>query len=372
MKRLLARADFVLLAIVVVLVLYGALMIYSCTHSRLAHEGLSPYRTVTLQLIWIGLGLVAMGLVMAADYVKAASFSLGIYGLCVVLLVVVLVIAKAILGASRWIPLGPLHIQPAELTKLGLILILGSYLAGRREEGEQDAFAVVAHSLGYVLVPAVLIFLQPDLGTPVVLVFIWLVMLYTVGARLSHLGAFIFAFIMLFTAAWSLDIILPHQKLRMKTFLRPGDDPQDTGWQVHQSLIAIGSGHLRGQGLFHGTQSQLSFIPHQEQDFVFTVVAEELGFVGSVTLLVLLAALVGRTLFICMQAEDTYGRLVAAGVAAMFLIHIIASVGITMGLLPVKGMTMPFVSYGGSSMLVNFAAVGLLQSIYMRRQKIAF
>jgi len=371
-KRLLLRADIVLLVVVVMLALYGALMIYSCTHNRLAREGLSPRHTMTLQLIWIGLGLVVMVLVMVADYVKVASFSLSIYGLCLGLLVVVLVIGKTILGASRWIPLGPLHIQPAELTKLGLILILGNYLAHRQQEGEQDAFTAVAHSLGYVLVPAALIFLQPDLGTPVVLAFIWLIMLYTVGARMSHLAAFVFAFLMLFTVAWNLDIIRPHQKQRMTAFLRPEDDPQDTGWQVHQSLIAIGSGHLRGQGIFHGTQSQLSFIPHQEQDFIFTVVGEELGFVGSVTLLALLAALVGRALFICMQAEDTYGRLVAAGVAAMFLIHIIASVGMTMGLLPVKGMTMPFVSYGGSSMLVNFAAVGLLQSVYMRRQKIAF
>ncbi len=372
MRRLLARTDFVLLAIVLVLAAYGALMIYSCTYKRLAREERPPTRTVSLQLVWIGLGLVIMGLVMAADYAKVASFSPLIYGVCLVLLVVVLVIAKTVLGASRWIPLGSLHIQPAELTKLGLILILGGYLAARREEGEHDAFAVVAHSLGYVLVPALLIFLQPDLGTPIVLIFIWLVMLYVVGARISHLGALVFAFLMLFTAAWSLDIIRPHQKERMTAFLHPEDDPERSGYQLKQSLIAISSGRLLGQGLSHGSQSQLGFVPYQEQDFIFTVVAEEWGFVGAVALFGLFAGLLGRALIICMHAEDVYGRLVAAGVIAMFFIHIIAGVGMTMGLLPVKGMTLPFVSYGGSSMVVNFAAVGLLQSIYIRRQKIAF
>ena len=372
MKRLFTRVDFVLLAIVLVLALYGALMIYSCTHNRLAREGLSPTHKVTSQLVWIALGLVIMGLVMAADYAKLASFSLVIYGVCLGLLVLVLLVTQGRLGAIRWIPLGPLRIQPAELTKLGVILLLGTYLAARREEGEHDTFTTVARSLGYVLVPAALIFLQPDLGTPVVLVFIWLAMLYVLGARVSHLAAFVFAFIMLFTAAWSLGIVRPHQKERLTTFLHPESDPKGSGYHVRQSLIAIGSGHLYGQGLKHGTQTQGNFVPHQEQDFIFTAVAEELGFFGSLLLLGLLALLLVRALIICAQADDINGRLVAAGVAAMFLIHVIASVGMTMGLLPVKGMTLPFVSYGGSSMIVNFAAVGLLQSIYMRRHRIAF
>ncbi len=365
MKRLLARADFILLAIVIALAICGVVTIYSCTHQQSPH-------TVTLQVIWIGLGLAVMGVMMAADYAKVATFSLVIYGACLALLMVVLIVSRTILGASRWIPLGPLHIQPAELTKLAIILMLGSYLTARREQGNQDTFAVVASSLGYVALPALLIFLQPDLGTPIVIIFIWLVMLYIGGARLSHLGAFVFAFLMLFTVAWSLGVIRPHQKERLTTFLHPEDDPRGSGYHLKQSLIAIGSGHLFGQGFKHGTQTQGDFIPYQQQDFVFTAVAEEWGFVGALVLLGLLAALLVRALLICMLVEDLNGRLIAAGIAAMFLIHIVASVGMTMGLLPVKGMTLPFVSYGGSSMVVNFAAVGLLQSIYMRRQKITF
>jgi len=364
-KRLLARADFILLAIVIALAICGVVTIYSCTHQQSPH-------TVTLQVIWIGLGLAVMGVMMAADYAKVATFSLVIYGACLALLMVVLIVSRTILGASRWIPLGPLHIQPAELTKLAIILMLGSYLTARREQGNQDTFAVVASSLGYVALPALLIFLQPDLGTPIVIIFIWLVMLYIGGARLSHLGAFVFAFLMLFTVAWSLGVIRPHQKERLTTFLHPEDDPRGSGYHLKQSLIAIGSGHLFGQGFKHGTQTQGDFIPYQQQDFVFTAVAEEWGFVGALVLLGLLAALLVRALLICMLVEDLNGRLIAAGIAAMFLIHIVASVGMTMGLLPVKGMTLPFVSYGGSSMVVNFAAVGLLQSIYMRRQKITF
>lgn len=365
MRRRLARVDFTLLAVVIALAICGVVTIYSCTHQQSPH-------TVTLQLIWIGLGLAVMGVMMAVDYAKVATFSLVIYGACLVLLIVVLIISRTILGATRWIPLGPLHIQPAELAKLAIILVLGSYLTARREQGNQDTFGVVARSLGYVALPALLIFLQPDLGTPIVIIFIWLVMLYIGGTRLSHLGAFVFAFLMLFTAAWSLGVIRPHQKERLTTFLHPEDDPRGSGYHLKQSLIAIGSGHLFGQGFKHGTQTQGDFIPYQQQDFVFTAVAEEFGFVGALVLLGLLAALLGRALLICMLVEDLNGRLIAAGVVAMFLIHIVASVGMTMGLLPVKGMTLPFVSYGGSSMMVNFAAVGLLQSIYMRRQKITF
>ena len=372
MGRLLVYADFKLLVIVIALAVLGALMTYSCTHIHLAEEGLSPTHRVVLQAVWIVLGLAVMGLLMTADYAKLASFSLIIYGACLSLLVGVLLIGQVTLGAVRWIPVGPLHIQPAELAKLAVILMLGSYLAARHEHGDHDAFAAAAHSLAYAAVPAGLIFLQPDLGTPAVLVFIWLVMLYVVGARVTHLAAFVFAFMMLFTAAWGLGIIRPHQKERLITFLHQERDPEGSGWHVRQSLIAIGAGHLYGQGFKHGTQTQGNFIPHQEQDFVFTAVGEELGFVGSLLLLGLLAALLARGLIICRQADDINGRLVAGGLTAMFLIHIIASVGMTMGLLPVKGMTMPFVSYGGSSMLVNFAAIGLLQSIYMRRHKIAF
>jgi len=369
--RLLARIDFTLLVAVLLLCAYGALMIYSCTQAQLAMADKPPASTVTLQLIWIGLGLLVMGLIIMVDYNRIASLSLLFYGLVLGLLLLVLAIGQTAHGSARWLAIGPITVQPGELTKLAIILMLGAYLATRTSE-QLETFHTLVRSLGFVILPAALIFLQPDLGTPVVLVFIWFFVMFLAGARLTQLGAVAFAFVMLFTVAWGTGVVRPYHKERLTAFLHPDEDPQGAGWQIRQSLIAIGSGHLLGKGLFQGTQSRLAFIPYQEKDFVFTVVGEEWGFAGCLALLGLLAVLMWRSLAICWQAKDRFGRLVAGGIAAMFLIHITANVGMTLGLAPVKGMTLPFVSYGGSSMIVNCLAVGILQNIYMRKRKIAF
>lgn len=346
-------------------------MIYSCTQAQLAMAGQAPTRTLNLQLAWIALGLAVMLAAMAVDYNRLINLSSLLYGLVLGLLLLVLVIGHTAYGSARWLSLGPITIQPSELAKLVVIIMLSTYLA-IRTRSEQETFHTVARSLAYVAVPAIIIFLQPDLGTPLVLTFIWFFILYIAGARLTHLGAFAFALLMLFTIAWGTDIIRPYHKQRLTAFMHPEDDLQGAGYQLRQSLIAIGSGHLLGKGLFQGTQSRLAFIPHQEKDFIFTVIGEEWGFAGSVAMLGLLAILLWRALAICWEAKETFGRLLAGGLAAMFLIHITANIGMALGMAPVKGMTLPFVSYGGSSMLVNFAAIGLLQSIHIRKRKIAF
>jgi len=369
--RLLTRIDFVLLVAVLLLCAYGALMIYSCTQAQLAMADKPPASKVMLQLIWTGLGLVVMGLIIMVDYNRLASLSLLFYGLVLGLLLLVLAIGQTAHGSARWLAIGSITVQPGELSKIAIIIMLGAYLSSHSSR-QLETFHTLAWSLGYVMVPAALIFLQPDLGTIVVLVFIWFFITFLAGAKLTQLGAIAFALIMLFAAAWSAGVIRPYHKERLTAFLNPDEDPQGAGWQIRQSLIAIGSGHLLGKGLFQGTQSRLAFIPHQEKDFVFTVVGEEWGFAGCLALLGLLSVLMWRSLAICWEAKDRFGRLVAGGIAAMFLIHITANVGMTLGLAPVKGMTLPFMSYGGSSMIVNCLAVGILQSIYMRKRKIAF
>ncbi len=370
-RALFSRTDLMLLAVVLLLCAYGALMIYSCTQAQLAMADEPPTRTVSLQLIWILVGLVVMLLVMMVDYNRLPTLSPFIYGLVMALLLLVLAIGPIAYGSARRLSLGPLSVQPGELAKIAVIIVLGTYLASRMR-GEQQTFETVVRSLAYILVPSALIFLQPDLGTPVVLGFIWFFVLFLAGAKLTHLAAFGFALMMLFAAAWGADIIRPYHKERLTAFMHPENEQYGAGWQIRQSLIAIGSGHFLGKGLYQGTQSRLSFIPHQEKDFIFTVVGEEWGFVGSTVMLGLLAMLMWRSLAISWAAKDILGRLLAAGVAAMFLIHIVANIGMALGLAPVKGMTLPFVSYGGSSMVANFAAVGILQSIHMRKRKIAF
>lgn len=353
-----------LLAVVLLLCTVGAVLIYSSTRAEMgAHK-------LYLQLVFIALGLAIMISLTCVDYSRLLSLALPFLGFCMFLLVTVLITGHLIKGAQRWIPLGPINIQPSEILKIALILTLGGFLATREEETQE--FGLVITSLAYVGVPCLLVLAQPDLGTPILLFLVWMSMLFVAGGRVSHLAAIALSFLMLFSAAWKLNIIHKHQKDRLTAFIDPGNDPRGQAWQLNQSLIAIGSGHFTGKGLFKGTQSRLRFIPDQETDFVFSVMGEEGGFVGSVFLLGLFGVLLYRCLVIAAMAKDTAGRVMAGGIATMFFVHVIVNVGMVLGIMPVKGMPLPFVSYGGSNMLTMMAAVGLLQSIYIHRQKITF
>jgi len=368
--RLLRRADFQMLAVVLILCMVGAVAIYSCTKSDLASQGRSPASKLALQLVWILVGLAVLFATMLGDYAKAARLAWPIYVGCLALLLMVLIFGGLVRGTQRWIPLGPLHLQPSELCKLACILLVGAVLADSEEQSWSVVF--LAKTLAYVVGPALLIMLQPDLGTPIVLFFIWLAMLFAFGAHPGHLVAFALAATMLFAGAWGFGLIREHQKERLVAFIDPEADPEGAGYHLKQSLIAVGSGHLWGQGLFHGTQSQGSFIPDQDTDFIFTVVGEELGFVGSVSVLLLYAVLLYRALRVTASAHGVFGRAVAMGVTAMFFIQIAANIGMTIGMAPVKGMPLPFLSYGGSSLVTNMIGIGMLQSIYMRRDQIVF
>ncbi len=323
-----------------------------------------------LQLLWVLLGLIVMITLMNVDYSKIMGLALPFLGLCVLMLLYVLVMGQLVKGAQRWILIGPINIQPSELAKIAVILVLG-YLLATREDDAED-FSLVVRSLVYMGIPAGLVLLQPDMGTPVLLFLVWLSMLFVLGAKILHLGAIALAFVVIFSAAWSFDLIRPHQKKRLVAFMDPETNKRAEGWQTHQSLIAIGSGKLLGKGIFKGTQTQLSFVPDQETDFIFTAIGEETGFFGSIFVLGLFGALLWRGIAIAAAAKDTTGRLIATGITCMFLVHIMINVGMATGLLPVKGMPLPFVSYGGSNMLINMMAVGLLESIHIHRHKIAF
>lgn len=362
-RKLTSRVDWVLLGVVLLLVIIGLTMIYSATRAEMGT------RKLGLQIVWVCLGLAVMFLFACVDYSRWQSLALPFMGLTVVLLLIVLGLGHVVKGAARWIPVGPLNIQPSEMLKIALILVLAGYLASREEEIED--FGLVVKTLAIMGGPTLLVLLQPDLGTPVLLFLVWLTIMFVAGARLLHLTAILMAFVLLFAAAWGFGLIHDYQKDRIAAVFLGHDDPQGSGWQQKQSLIAIGSGHFAGKGLLKGTQS-LGFVPDQETDFIFTVVGEETGFLGSVFVLALYGTLLYRALMIAALAKDAAGRLIAAGLSGMLLVHVLVNVGMTIGLGPVKGMPLPFVSYGGSNMLTMMAAAGLLQSIYIHRQKITF
>jgi rod shape determining protein RodA len=364
------RFDWILLAAILLLTAIGLLMIYSATKTQLTVAGQEPTRKLMQQSLWVVLSLIIALLVATFDFARLPSVALPAYLFSLLLLVLVLISGGLIREAQRWISLGPINLQPAEFAKIGVILALASFFATRR--GEPVEFELPTRALGYTLVPVLLILAQPDLGTPILLLFVWGTVSYIAGAKIQHLAAFTFAFIMIFMAAWGFGLIRPHQKQRITTFVNRAADTSREGYHLRQSLIAIGSGHLTGQGLFRGPQTQLSFVPDQETDFIFTAIGEELGFVGSVTVVLLFGVVLWRGLTICATARTLFGQLVAAGIVATIFLHVMANIGMTLGMTPVKGLPLPFVSYGGSSLLTNYLALGLLQSIWADRQAIRF
>lgn len=321
------------------------------------------------QIVFFAAGLVVMVGMATVDYNRFPRFVKLLYGVNIGLLLLVMKFA-ARKGATRWIPLGSFQLQPSELAKLIMIVCLAVFLQRRLEKIRE--LPTLLGSLVYMGVPTLLIFKQPDLGTALVLLAIWFGMTFIAGARLKHLGALIVIGGVLFTGMWKLNILKPYQKNRMSAFINPEWDPKESGYHVIQSRIAVGSGQVWGKGFGKGTQAQGRFIPENHTDFIFTVVGEEGGFVLSSLLVTLYAALLFRGAMTIAHADDMLGKLIAAGIVAMFAFHIVLNIGMTIGIMPVAGVPLPFFSYGGSSLLLNMAAIGLLLSISMRRHQLVF
>ena len=358
-----ARADWVLIGAALLLAAVGVAMIYSCGSSRGEHYHV-------LQLVWIGIGLLMAVALVTFDYARLQPMAAWIYGIALAMLVLVLIVGSQIRGAQRWLPLGPLHLQPAELAKVAVVLVLAVFISARLEE--VTSFRVTAASFALMLPAIGLVLLQPDMGTPVVMIGAWLTLAFVAGARVWHLGAIVAVLAACFAGAWAADIIKPHQKARILAFANPEASKHGAGWQVRQGLIAIGSGHLFGQGFMHGTQTQLAFIPDQHSDFIFTAIGEELGFAGAAFVVILLGIVLYRGLSIAAEARDSFGRLLAAGLTGILATHTVINIGMTLGLMPVNGMPLPFVSYGGSHMLTCMIILGLLNNIHIRRRRIDF
>ncbi len=387
--RLLRRLDWTLFAAVLLLCLYGLLMIHSATRPPDAPGFASPSEFVERQALWLLIGLAAFILTISFDYGKIARWHIPIYTLVLILLVLVLRIGRAPTGAASWVALGGFRMQPSEFAKIAVILSLAALLSHRIEAIHR--LPVVVASLFIPAVPVLLVVLQPDFGTALVIIAIWFGCLYLAGARLRHLAAVFACGLLLFAAMWYLDSlpleqirpaplgkVLDHaglqdyQKRRLTIFLNPQADPLGAGYHVIQSRLAIGSGQLLGRGLFHGTQSRLHFIPERHTDFIFSVVGEELGLLGALAMLLLYFLLFWRGLRIALRARDHLGSLLAAGAISMLIFHTLINIGMSLGIMPVTGLPLPFVSYGGSNLLTSSIAFGLLQNVHMRRQKLIF
>jgi len=374
-RRYWRNLDWPLILAVIALTVIGLVVIYSASYSQLLAAGMSPWYYVQRQLIAFGLGLVAAVVIVSLDYRAWARWSRVIYITAMSLLGIVLFLGKAVFGSQRWVRLGPLNLQPSELAKIALVLVLAKFF-----EKEENALSLqgVAKAFALVLVPMGLILLQPDLGTAAIFIGLFFTMWYVGNGRTKHIiiaGVVLvvgsLAVIVISLQGW-VSIIKPYQLTRILVFLDPYSDPSGAGWNIIQSIIAVGSGGFFGKGVLNGTQSSLHFLPANHTDFVFSVVAEEFGFLGSVVVLALYVFMLWRGLRIAALAKDTYGTLLATGATGIFFFHLIINVGMTLGFMPITGLPLPFITAGGSITLTSLMAVAIILNVGLRRSKIMF
>jgi rod shape determining protein RodA len=320
------------------------------------------------QTLYALVGIALMLAVAKVDYSRFREIRVGIYSLMIASICLVLVFGAAARGSRRWIELPYFRFQPSELAKLLLIVALSAFVIERTRRGTplSQTFRILA--LG--LVPAGLVFLQPDLGTGIVLLVVTIAILFLAGVPWRHfavmggLAAAAISFVLVIAPAAGLPSPLHgYQQDRLTAFLHPSNDPSDASYQVNQSVTAIGSGEKTGRG-DNSTQTKLLFLPERHTDFVFAVIGERFGFMGAAFVLSLYALLIWRILRILTLSKNLFGTLIAGGIAAMLMFQILVNVGMTLGIMPVTGVTLPLMSYGGSSVIATFLAIGLLQSIY--------
>jgi rod shape determining protein RodA len=356
-RRLLFNIDWALLLSALLLAAIGVFTIYSATHSGRSGD------LYLKQLYLIGLGMAALLFALLVDYRRLADRAFLLYAATVVALLYVLRFSPVIAGTRRWILLGGFQLQPSELAKIVAALLVAKIFAESRMEtlGLRDVLAPGA-AVGLL---AVLIAREPDLGTAACLIPLFLAVAFLAGLRMKAVMALLVVALVGVAVAW--PNLQDYQKKRVYTFLDPSLDPQGAGYQKIQSRIAVGSGGLMGKGWKQGSQAQLGYLPARHTDFVFSVLAEELGFLGVVTVLGLYLLLLWRMLETAQLARDRVGAFLAAGIAATFAFQVVYNVAMVAGLVPVKGLPLPLMSYGGSSILASLIAVGLILNVRMRR-----
>ena len=346
-------------------------MVYTATRGSLLAAGDDPKTFLKKQGLFVVLGLIIMVVVAVFDYRRLEPLTTLLYWLIILALLGVFVVGSSAQGAARWFSLGPLQLQPSEFAVLALILAIASYCARREEEGL--AWRDVFRLLIMAGIPIVLVLLQPDLGTAMIMVIVLIVMLAVAGLPIRILVLLLIGTVFVAFVAIEGGLLHTYQLARLTTFLNPNQHStnpyvQTTIYNTQQAKDAIGSGGLFGSGIGHGAQTNLGYVPEQQTDFIFTAVAEQLGFIGSVGVLAILGIIAWRILRAAVVARDVFGRLICAGLFAFFAFSVFQNAGMTMGIMPITGIPLPFVSYGGTAVLVFYAAIGLTLSVGARRR----
>ncbi len=372
-RRALRNFDWVLLSLAGIIPLVGLIVLFSAGYEPDSKPIVSLFgiavqsQAFVKQSLFFLLGFVALFVVTLLPPKVLLSFAYPLYGVCVVLLLVVDVMGLTIKGSQRWISLGfGFNLQPSELMKLGLILGLARYFARNQPKGKVLSLSELIGPASLLLFPMALIAAQPDLGSALALGGIGAGMILFVGVRPRILITLFVLFCASLPVAW--NQLHPYQQRRVLTLLNPEGDPRGSGYHITQSIIAVGSGELTGKGYMRGTQTQLEFLPEHTTDFVFCVLAEEWGFFGTMTVVLLYGALIYRLLNIVLKARDHFSMMIAVGVAATFSVCAIINIGMVIGLLPVVGIPLPLLSYGGSAALTMMSALGLALGVSVKRR----
>jgi rod shape determining protein RodA len=361
--------DFILMAVALALVAYGAILIYSGSLTTYGQGAEALRHPVARQLAFAAVGVVAAILLSRVDYRSLGYGWIGLYASILAVLVFVLVVGSIAYGSRRWIEIGGTQVQPSEIAKLGIIIVLAKYLSDNQERLKEGR--VFLTSLAIAAVPAALVFAEPDLGSAVIFAAIWLGMVIMAGARARHVFALLGGF--LASVPFAIAVVLTdYQRERLALFLDPDKEALGSGFNILQAEISIGSGGLLGKGLTHGTQTQLDYLRTQTTDYVFSVLGEELGFVGALLLFGLFVVLLMRGTRAAAVSRDMFGRLLATGIVIFVLFQVFINVGVNLRIIPVTGIPLPFVSQGGSSLLTLFIALGILESIVVRHRQINF
>ncbi|MFZ6017901.1 MAG: rod shape-determining protein RodA [Nitrospirota bacterium] len=363
-RRLIKNFDWVTLSIVIIIAFIGIMTIYSATRPLAAEEHSGFY---IKQALWFVLGIIALFLIVSFDYVWLSRFSLYFYIAGIIFLITVFIFGKPGMGAQRWLSIGPLSFQPSEFFKLTFIIMLSQQLSKMNNPVSITSLFRIFFLI--VFLPFLLLIKQPDLGTALIIltIFVSLILVKGLYKRVAILLVIIGLISLPFLGNILWEGLRDYQKNRLVAFIEPEVDPTGVGYHINQSKITVGSGEFLGKGYLKGTQGPFRFLPEKHTDFIFAVFAEEWGFFGSLLLLSLYLILILRGLDTARKAKDDFGRLLALGITFMFSIYLFVNVGMTLGMMPVVGIPLPFMSYGGTALLSNLLSIGALINIRTRR-----
>jgi rod shape determining protein RodA len=365
------RIDPLLLLAAVGLITCGVVVVGSATADDIPG---APHHFLYRQAAYGVVGLILMLVVSRFDYSRMREWKLGLYGLLIGSILMVLALGGATRGSKRWIEFPFFRFQPSELGKVLLILALSGFLVDRMRRLQERE--TTSRIMLLAVIPAILVVAQPDIGTGMVYIVVAFAVLFVAGTKWTHfaalgtLGVAAVVLVLVAAPAAGVQVMKPYQVDRLTAFLHPTDNPREQGYQINQSLAAVGSGGKTGRG-DQATQTKLDFLPEHHTDFVFSVVGETFGFVGAALVLSLFALLIWRSLRILTMSKNLYGTLIAGGITAMLMFQVFVNVGMTIGIMPITGVPLPLVSYGGSSVIVTFLAIGLLQSIHAQARDTA-